>query len=395
MSFSISQLEDNLIGMGHGGTLNKIRNKEALYERAAARMLLRIKPLEVMRNAALSQAIYDDQNNYTLPADFLDLIDLYPQDNRQLWDRSFRNAAGQFDVEKAVRNRTISIEGNNGTKLIRINWKSRPSKVLNAMNSITDNGTWSAVGSATGVATDDIFKVSGGASIVFTHVVSGDGIQNTTMTTVDLTDENGVSAMLFWAYFSGVPTSVTPTWGNDLTTKYWTATPIIAQADGTAFQVGWNLLSATWAAATQTGTVAPATIDSLKITLAGTALGKVRIDNVLFAIGRNFNIKYYSKYLFKTASGTLESRPQVNQSDDVVLLDNDTLPHFLMECLMDMAQQMEGSDSAFDIGYAEKQLTDLYPIFRGRYPSQVKKQVSSYGGMPRYGVGRWTRQSRP
>lgn len=384
--FSISQIEDHLTGMGHGGTLNKVRNIEALYERAAARLQAKGKIVESMRLSTLAQAIYDDLQNYTLPSDYNDLIDLIPQDDRQSWDKAFRTFAGKFDLQKGIRNRTMSIEGNNGLKMIRINWKSRASKVLNTMNSYNGNGTWAAVGSATGVATDTIFKLSGGGSVVFNHVASGDGIQNTTMTALDLTTENGVSDEIFSVYLSALPTSITPVWGNNLTTKFWTGVAAATQADGTAFKIGWNTIAVSWAAATQTGTVAPATVNSAKLTFQSTgALGKIRVENITFAIGRNFDIKYYSKYLFMTAAGVWESRPQTGIKDDLVVIDNDSLPLFLMECLVDMAQQMEGTDSAFDIKFAEQQMMELYPIYKGRFPSQVTKTVTSYGSLPRTG----------
>lgn len=380
---TVSQIEDHLTGMGHGATLNKVRNAYALYERSASRMMTRMKPIETMRTQALTSAIYDDIYNYALPTDFFDLIDLIPQDSRELWDKSFRNPAGQFDVQKASRNKTLSIEANNGVKLIRINWRTRQPKVLNEANGLTSNGTWGAVGSATGLATDTIFKVSGGASIVFTHVATGDGIQNTSMSQVDLTNENGVSSVFVQVYLSTLPSSITGVWGNDLTTKYVTST-VSAQADGSAFKVGWNTLRFDWASAIPTGTIVPTQVDSFKITFAGTTLGKTRVDNIVVAIGRNFDMKYYSKYFFIDKDGsTWKSRPA--SGDDFVLVDNDSLPHFLYECLQEMAQQMEGSDGAFDIKYAETQLMDLYPSYRGRYPSQVKKQVAAYGSGPRFG----------
>lgn len=384
--FSISQIEDHLIGMGHGGTLNKVRNIEALYERAASMTQAQAKILETMRTQALAQQVYDDLNNYALPSDFNDLIDLIPQDNRQSWDKSFRTLAGKFDLQKSIRNRTVSIEGSNGVKVIRINWKSRASKVLNSMNSYNGNGLWSAVGTATGVATDTIFKLSGGGSVVFNHLASGDGIQNSTMTQVDLTNENGVSEFIFSVYLSAVPTSITPVWGNDLVAKYWTGTAVTTQADGTAFKVGWNQIAVAWSAAVQTGVVAPAAIDSCKLTFQSAgALGKIRVENLLFAIGRNFDIKYYSKYMFMTAAGVWESRPQTGEKGDLVVIDNDSLPIFLMECLTQMAQQVEGTDSAFDITFAEKQMMKVYPSYKGRFPSQVTKATTSYGSGPRYG----------
>lgn len=372
--------------MGHGSTLKKVRNIAAMHERVASRYLLKVHPLDVMRAAALTGLIYDDVFNYSLPYDFGSFIDLYPDDNRTAWDKAFRNPAGQFDLEKAFKTKTISIEGNEGEKIARINWKSRQGKVVNTMDSLTANGAWSIVGGATGLAIDSIFKKSGNGSIRFNVNATGDGIQNTTMTAVDLTIENLIASEFVWLYlgadFANL-TSITPVWGNDLTTKYWTGVPQTTQADGTPFRQGWNEVKTDWQTAIQTGVVAPASIDSLKFTFTVTApLSQVRMDNVMFTIGRNFDMKYYSKFLFKSAtSGLWISQP--TSTNDIVMVDNDTLPLYLYECLKDMAQQMEGTDSAFDINYATAQLQELYPAYKGLYPSQVKKQVAKYGGLPR------------
>ncbi len=330
--------------------------------------------------------------HYALASDFGSLIDLSPEGDRGLWDRAFRDGAGRFDREKAVRNRTLSIEGSEGTKVARINWKARAAKVLNACNSLTGNGTFSAVAGATGLATDSITKFSGSGSIRFSVAATGDGVKNTTMTQVDLTDEDEVGTVIF-AVFLGSDyanlTSITPVWGNDITTKYWTGVAITAQADGTAFKQGWNLLKAEWSAATETGTVDPTTIDSLKITLAVTAaMANVRLDNVMFSVGRAFDMQYYSKFLFRNAAGLWISRTTTDE--DLVMVDNDTLPLFLMECLKDMAHQMEGTDGAFDINFALAELKDLFPAYKGLYPSQVMKKRGRTGSPPR--LNGWSRR---
>lgn len=363
-----------------------------MFERSASRFLLKVHPLESIRSAPLSAVVHDDLNNYALPSDFASIIDLIPESNRQAWDVAFRDRAGKFDVEKARKNRTISIEGSEGTKIARINWKSRAAKILNTCNSLTASGTWSAVAGATSVVLDTITKYSGSGSIRFNVASTGDGVKNTTMTVVDLTNENGVSDVIFAIYLGSDYanlTSITPVWGNDLTTKYWTGVPQTAQADGTAFKFGWNLIKASWSGATQTGTVAPATIDSFQVTLTVTgAMSNVRLDNIMFSIGRNFDCKYYSKYLFKNnTTGAWISQPRSNNDDDIVVVDNDTLPIFLFECLVDMAHQMEGGDSAFDINHAEAQLKVLYPAYRGLNPSMVKKVRGRVGGLP--ARGRW------
>ena len=379
--FTVTQIKESLTGMGHGGTLNKIRNTEALFERVASKFLAKCHPLETIRTAALSSTIHDDVYNYSLPSDYNTLIDLIPQDNRGNWDMSYRTLAGKFDLQKAVREKTVSIEGSEGTKNIRINWRTRQGKTIHTMNSLTDNGTWSAVASATGLVANTIFKVSGSASIEFDIIASGDGIQNTAMSAVDLTDEDEVSDFFVWMYFGTVPTSVSARWGNDLTTKYWSSVAQTTQADGTTFKVGWNLVKFPWSTATETGTVAPATIDSFRVTVASAAQNNVRVDNIVCSIGRNFDIKYYSKFLFKNSAGTYLSRPA--SDDDNTTIDNDSLPIFLYELLKDMAHQVEGTDSAFDITYAEKELSELYPLFKAEYPNQSKKATTNYGGLPR------------
>jgi hypothetical protein len=390
--FLLSQIKENLIGMTHGGTLNKIRSQEALFERAASNFLLKCKPLETMRTAALTQTIHDDVYNYALPSDYNSLIDLIPQDNRGSWDNAYRKNASEFDLKKAIKNRTVSIEGSEGSKIIRINWRSRSLKVLNTMNSYNGNGTWVAVGTATGIETDEVTKKTGSGSVRFDLVSTGDGISNIGMTAIDMTDEDEVATKHFDFFIKNSAdlaklTSVTAVWGNDITTAYWTATAQTTQSDGTAFKVGWNTVKFEWSSATETGTVIPSAIDSAKITFAITGtITNMRIDNITFSIGRNFDMKYYSKYFFKSSAGVYLSRP--SSDDDYVLVDNDSLPLYLYECLIEMAQQMEGVDSMFDMNYAEKKLSTLFPHFRSEYPDQRKKTIVNYGGLPRFNNSR-------
>lgn len=383
--------------MSHNGTLNKVRNLEALFERAANNVLAKVDPVDTERTAPLAQVIHDNLNNYPLPSDYRKGIDLYPQDNRNNLDSAQRVNAERFDLKKALTNKTISIEGNEGSKMLRVNWKSVPPRTLNAMDSLTANGIWSAVGSATGLKVNTLYKLSGSGSIEFDLIASGDGIQNTTQTVLDLTDWDELADVIFPVYLGSVSniTSITPIWGNNLTTAYWTGVAQTAQADGTAFRTGWNWVKASWSAATETGSVDPATIDSFKLTIQATgAISNVRVDNIVFSLGRAFDFKYYSKYIFKNAAGVWISRPTTD--DDVVVLDSDGINLFLYESLIEVAQQIEGEDSSFDINYANKRLNGdssaidssarmgLYALYRGEYPTQAKKAVTSWSSGPRF-----------
>lgn len=380
---TIQDVKSNLSAMLHGGTLNKVRSIDLLLERSANNLLSKIDPIDTERVAALSSVVHDDIYNYTLPSDYKKIIDLYPQDDRNSYDLAGRVYAASFDLSKAITEKTITIEGSEGSKILRINWRSRQGKTLHTMNSVTSNGTWSAVGTTSNIEANTIFKVSGSASIQFDLATSGDGIQNNSMTAVDLTDEDEVADVFVWVYFRSITnlTSLTGVWGNDLTTNYWTSVAQTTQADGTSFKVGWNLIKFPWSTATETGTVTPSTIDSFKLTIATSGtISNIRVDNIMFSIGRNFDIKYYSKYLLKNTSGTWISR--TTSDEDIVVLDNDAIEIYLLETLIQAAHQIEGADSQFDIQYAERKLETLYSKYMIEHPSEAKRKVGSYSSSP-------------
>lgn len=399
MSLTITQVKENLSAMLHGGTLNRVRNIEALFERAGNNVLSKIDPLETLRTQPLTNTVYTDVYNYSLPADFKTLVDLYPQANRQSLDSAVRQYAERFDLRKGFNRDTVSIEANEGTKVIRINWSGRGNKVLHNMDSVTNNGTWDASGGTTGIEADTITKRSGSASIRFDQAASGDGINNDDMSAVDMTDEDETADVFFSVYLKDAAdvsafTSVTVLWGNDLTANYWTGVAQTAQADGTAVQLGWNLFKVPWSTATETGTVDPSAIDSFRLTIAGSsAISDVRVDRIFFSIGRAFDIKYNSKYFIQNSSGTWLAR--TTSDDDTVVFDTDSMNIFLYECLIEAAQQVEGFDSNFDMDYARKMLNGdpnspdpmgrrgLYAEYRSEHPTQSKRSTTAYGTKPR------------
>ena len=392
----ISDVKSNLAAELHGGTLNRVRSIEMLFERSANTLLLRADPPDTIRVAALSNTVHDDVYNYSLPSDFKSLVDLFPQDEREGADIAGRRYAQRFDLTKAIKQKTVSIEGSEGNRVLRINWRSRKGVTLHTMNSLTANGTWSSVSGASNLSADTITKVSGSASIRFDLDSSGGGIQNTAMSAVNLTDHDEIADVFVWVYFPAISalTSLTAIWGNDLTANFWTSVAQTAQFDASAFKIGWNLVRFPWSTAAETGTVAPATVDSFRLTVASTgAIANVRVDNIIFSIGRAFDIKYYSRFLFQNAAGTFISRP--TDDNDTVVLDSSAIQLFHLENLIAAAQQVEAEHSGFDIGWAKKELygedlrdrTGLYAKYRKENPSQAVKAVEFYGSLP--ARGRW------
>lgn len=391
--------------MGHSGTLNRVRNFEQMCERAAMTMLTKVKPLELMYVAELPQAVHDQVYDYSLQSYFGSLIDIYPVDDRNSLDDASRIYAETFDRRKGIDQNKISIEAKQGLKFARIDWPVNAPTVINTMDSLTANGTWSGVGTAANLKLDTLRKISGSGSIEFDLLASGDGIKNSTMTQLDLTSLDGEGAFFAWVYLSS-PTNITSIslrWGNDLTLRFWTSSAQTTQADGSAFVAGWNLVKFLWANATETGVVDDTKIDSVQLTLATTgALSHIRVDNIVVSLGRYFDVKAYSKYLFQDTSGNWESQPTVGSDDDMVVLDADAYQIFLMELLIAMAQQVEGADSEFDIQFAEKALygdpqspttkgrVGLYRLYEGDQPDQRKKvSAGFYSNSGNVSRGRW------
>lgn len=396
MSMRVGEFKDHVTAMLHGGTLKRVRNFEGAMQRAANVMLARIDPIDTMRTLPLSNTVHNNEFNYALPSDFKKLIDLYPQVRRNLWDTANRTLAERFDMRKMLVNKTISIEANNGMKLIRINWKTHQAKVVNAMDTLTQTGTWAAFGSATNVKVNTTDFVSGNGSIQFNLVVTGDGLQNSTMPVVDLTNENGIGDFFLWFKVQNQAdldklTSVSLVWGNDVSANFWTGVAQTAQVDGTPFQVGWNQVMFPWSTATQTGSVNPATIDSLNPTFTTTgAINNILVDNITCSLGRNFELKEYSKYVLQNTDGLWI--PRTTDDDDVIIIDDDAIQIYILETVIACAQQMEGSDAGADVAWCESELwgppmkrgfsspkSGLYTKYKAEYPSQSKKAISSYG----------------
>lgn len=388
MSYTINIVENNLIGMGHGGSLAKVQNKYYMYERAANNMRAKLDLITALRTQPLTNAIHSDIYNYALPSDYGKLVDIYPQQNRQSGDFAFRKGAVNFDLHRLFKNKQLSIESENGTRYLRLNWDINTTKTLSAVNSSTG---WAAVGTAANIAEDTLYKISGSKSLAFDVVATGDGVQNTSLDVLDLSSWDEQATFFLWLYIPDTDNiaSLTARWGNDVSANYWEATAS-TQADGTAFKTGWNLVKFLWSAATETGTVDPSAIDSFYLSVTGSAQTKYRLDNVIVSLGEIFELKYYSNYLFQTTAGVYIQRPTTDS--DVLLVEDIGFNIFLYECLIAMAQQQEGEDSNFDLQFAYVQLNGnpgspdpsqrlgLYRQYKKEYPSQAKKQVGNWFG---------------
>jgi len=383
MSITISQAKDELTGMLHGTSLNKVQNLYGVFNRAAREFLADLDPETTRRTQAMANAIYNKIYDYSVPTDLKgDAVinikttstDVDAKDFRQVHEK-------KFNVDK--EDYTFDVLMNSGVKYVQLSRVLNNSLALNTADSLTANGTWSVGEDGTGLILDEVNYVSGNASLKFNSsgVAGNSTIQNTTMTAVDLTDYNDVGSIFLWVYIpdATLATSFKLDWGNDVTVNYWSDT--ITTPHFGSFVTGWNLLRFDWDGAIETGAPVVSTVDSLKLTYnytAGTVVNNIRLDNVLIQIGTLYDMSYYSKYLFQNSS-TNVWQEEVSSDSDIINLDGSCFNIYLFKLAQFVAAQI--NDNKEDSVYYATLYANAMSQYKRMYASDKQKKTQTYYNM--------------
>ena len=386
MSFTIQNAKDALAGMQHGTQTTQLTNLNDLFWRAGRNVLSRLDPRETRRIQNISTPIHDDIYNYALPSDAKRIIDIRPQTNRDRDEKPRQRYGRYFDIEKGLIDNIATIQHDSARKFIRISQDISPApKTIHAVNSLTANGTWALVSGTGGsnLAEDDQFYISGTTSLKFDIDSDGSAIEITDMSQVDLAEHEDISTLFLWVYMpdSSIISSVNLRWGS-ASTAYWDVTED-DQHDGTSFRDGWNLLGFAWNGASKTGSPDSSAVDYSRVTINATAADTdIRVDNIVSSLGEIWEIVYYSNLLFRSSGGTWKAKPSADS--DLVNLDEDSYNIWLYEVQIEAARQSQGSNAAFDVAEAEKELfggngrVGLYRQYRANYPSEAMAQSGVY-----------------
>lgn len=388
MSYSIAKLKDDLTGIGHGTTTDKVRNPDRMINRAARELLLDIDPQETIRIAPMDAPLFDRVYDYAAPSDLkgVSIIDIRPQVARNSNNNPAQTYSRNFDLVK--NNATyplFNIQFDSSVKTI--NYTSgllSPTVLVNGAISLSDNGTWSGT-NISSLENDSVNYVYGNGSIKFSIDAAGNPttatLECTGMSAVDLTRDYNQGAEFVYVYLSD-PTSVTSItyrWGSSNANYYSRA--VTAQFDGTSFQTGWNLLKYEWDGATVTGAPVYTAIDYIALVFLtdGTVQNNVRVNNFTSKLGSIYDLVYYSKFLFRD-SITGAYKEEISSDEDLVNLDTETYNLLTNKCAVLMAQQMQGEDSSFDYTFFEKRYQEALDKYKLRYKSQIIKPKQPYYG---------------
>lgn len=381
MSYAISDLENDLSGIFHGTTLDSIINEFGIYNRAAKQLLLDCDPIETKRIATLAQ-VFNTVYDYSVPTDLKGqkVIDIRPQAGRQpgeAWEQTY---ARRFDLQKYLNtNNAFNIQHNTGVKSLRLEAPTLPIPLV--LSDTGDVSVWTGGSTAVNLTLDQTFNVAGSGAIQYDQTLNG--YIEGTITALDLSTHKNISTLFAWIYMPTVLTSITLTWG-DSSSANWYSTQTTKQ-DGTAFSVGWNLLSFPWQTATQVGS--PTSSPTyLKVTTTGGAMTGLKVDNIQSILGEYLEMVYYSKYLFSRAGTWVETvTDKATDFTTTINLDTDSYNLFLNLVAYLGSQQLQGYSALHDESFFWNEYQRGLKRYTGIYKSEVLLAGEQYYEIPHKG----------
>lgn len=188
MAYNILRLKQDLTGVIHGTTLNKVVNLNGVINRAARQVLQDIDPQETKRILQFATPIFESVFTYYLSPDVKGngIVDIRPQVNRfpgQVFNQDYSQ---QFSLSilSSLANQ-FNIQWNQGVRTILVNAPLLNTGVIvNYASSLTTNGTWAVGGDATALEVNPINFLAGGGALLFDLVPTGfGGLKTFTITT--------------------------------------------------------------------------------------------------------------------------------------------------------------------------------------------------------------------
>jgi len=343
-NYSRSDLNTTVANMVSGTFSDSDFNEAA--NRAVRKVLGDIDMISAKRKSELAPNLFDDVFQYTCPTDLKErkIIDIQPQINRGRLENWNLVSQEEFDrYKKEYRldrfGDPIDIQKSEdwlGTNLVAVSDDDMARKLLLsrpvdddeiAIDMLDSVGDWEGFGDGTNLTKDSSNYVEGSASINWDIDDSGGttaGIQNSSLTSFDISDYLTEGAVFVWVYLSD-STDVTNfiCRVGSSSSAYYSIT-VTTNNEGNSFEDGWNLLRFPFSSKTETGTVDDDACDYVALYMTKDS-GKTdetdyRFDEILIKKGEHYYVVYYSKYGWQTSAGSW----QEESSNDTDLLNADT-----------------------------------------------------------------------
>ena len=374
---TIETLKNQLGRKFRGTSLDDIQGIEnfSVFEEAASNLLSEIDPYETVRLHRFDQ--FGGVTAYAAPADLKGkkVIDPRPQDGRR--NRDFNQTfTKEFDRDKEFNYGMVSVEFEDGNKVLRLSESGKGSARVDTVNATTG---WSAAGGASGLELDRILRLDNSDTLRFDLGAAGGYIEKSTLSEVDLSDHEDRSSFFRLVYLPAVSqlTSITLLVGS-ASTAYWqmTGTPHFG-----SYKIGVNLVRFDWYGATEVLAPDSAAVDYERLTFVTTsALADVRVGPLESKLPTPFETPYYSNRIFRSTAGSWLEAP--TDEDDSIVLEKEAENLFFYECCRLVAEDIGSDDEARKF---EKKLfgepgktAGLYGQYREDKPTEKLRPQARY-----------------
>lgn len=356
-----------------GANVSSALNVRNLLNRSVREVLQELDLRSTKRKSALAPNLFDDIYDYSFPADgkSLGVIDLNPQVNRAKDSEIILITPEEFERRKTSENNLIAIMDKDFIRKLKASIHVDDDElVISQLDSLTSGGgTWVLFGDGTNLRADSDNFIKGSASISWDISAAGGttaGIQNLGLNVFDLTNYIYAGSIFAWVYIQSTTnlTNFILRVGID-GSNYYTKTVTVVN-EGTSFVNGWNLLRFDLASSSKVGTVdlTKCKYCAIYMTKDGAKISETnyRFDWIVAKRGKIYELLYYSKYGWQTASGTyIENSTVVG---DLLNADTEEYDIFVARGRMNVFREL-------------KDWTE-YKIAQGDYMTMVKNYKMMY-----------------
>jgi len=359
-----------------------ITSIEDLMDETVRHVLADVDLRSTRRKQPLSPNLVHGRMEYAAPSDFSagGIIDVPQQAKRE--DGSFFYVPTE-EFYTRWEPGAIALDNYNGVNTILIN--SRVDDIAITPSYLdgvsAGGGTWTVVGDANTlvVDNDDFFQGSGSLSFGIAAGGTTAGIQNTGLNSFDLTSYlSGDGAAYVWAKItttSGI-TNFTLRLGSSSSNYYQKTTT--TRNDGTAFQVGWNLLRFDLTGYSTVGSPVITATNFISLFMTKDA-GKAADTSYKFNYlslkrAKNADFKYYSNFGWVDSTGAYKENSTADT--DCLVASNDEFQIFLAKAKHLAFGEVDDPQNAIDA--AQKDYMDIVKKYQMLNPSEAKIQSSQY-----------------
>lgn len=356
-------------------------------------MIGKIRPVEMVRDAYIEQAVFDQVDQYAVAEDlnYDNLIEvklLSGYRNVDTLSHPLKVVYNRrFDQKRRSAKNVCAITWVNGVKYIRIfnptGLQKHTQTQINTANSLEKNGTWNVGGNVVNLSLDRLRHISGFGAIRFdiNNSANSGFIENLTMNAVDITDYLQVGAVFVWLDIENpkdllsVQLTIESSPGNSY--QY----SVNQSHDNTSFIAGWNLLKFTLDpnnGLVINGTPNPTQITGMRLDFSTTGTQPVygcHIDNVVLRRGVVYKVLYETSYCFRDAR-TGAWKQYSDSNSDIITLEEDAYQILMLFTAITLMNDLGKKNQTADM---KDDLNVLIKNYRMAHKSeQIPRQSSTY-----------------